>query len=142
MAASSPSSSVGWSTSTPTKTRSTKSSPCITTWSNSMHVRAKHSSLQSHKVRHSEGPVSRGRRTGLEPVALWPAGSTRSIASQYHTAYHYGFMLTSRYHQSKSRKFVHVALLAIATALCLGPRLVHAQQSTEILPLSQVRAGM
>src|SRR6267143_444297 len=107
-----------------------------------MHVRAKHSSLQSHKVRHSEGPVSRGRRTGLEPVALWPAGSTRSIASQYLTAYHYGFMLTSRYHQSKSRKFVHVALLAIATALCLGPRLVHAQQSTEILPLSQVRAGM
>src|SRR6267143_5897494 len=109
-----------------------------------MHVRAKHSSLQSHKVRHSEGPVSRGRGAGLEPVALCslPAGSTRSIASQYLTAYHYGFMLTSRYHQSKSRKFVHVALLAIATALCLVPRLVHAQQSTEILPLSQVRAGM
>jgi len=107
-----------------------------------MHVRVKHSSLQSHKVRHSEGPVSRGRRTGLEPVALWPADSTRSIASRYPTAYHYEFMLTSRCLLSKSRRFVHVALLAFSAALCLGPRLVHAQQSTEILPLSQVRAGM
>jgi SpoIVB peptidase S55 len=109
-----------------------------------MHVRVKHSSLQSHKVLHSEEPVSRRRRAGLEPVALWsqPADSTRSIASRYLTAYHYGFMLTSPCHQSKSRRFVHVALLAITVALCLGPRLVHAQQSTEILPLSQVRAGM
>src|ERR1700731_4085967 len=109
-----------------------------------MHVRVKHSSLQSHKVRRSEDPVSRGRRAGLEPVASrsQPADSTRSIASRYLTAYHYGFMLTSPCHQSKSRRFVHVALLAITVALCLGPRLVHAQQSTEILPLSQVRAGM
>src|SRR5467141_3606093 len=107
-----------------------------------MHVRVKHSSLPLPKVRHSEGPVSRGRRAGPEPVALWPADPTRSIASRYPTAYHYEFMLTSRCLLSKSRRFVHVALLAFSAALCLGPRLVHAQQSTEILPLSQVRAGM
>src|SRR6202165_5612234 len=109
-----------------------------------MHVRLKQSSLQSPKVRHSEEPVSRGRRAGLELVALWPlpACSTRSIAYRYSAAYHCGFMLTARCHLSKSRRFVHVALLAFTVALCLGPRLVHAQQSTEILPLSQVRAGM
>src|ERR1700687_4044015 len=109
-----------------------------------MHVRLKHSSLQSPKVRHSEEPVSRGRRAGLELVALWPlpACSTRSIAYRYSAAYHCGFMLTARCHLSKSRRFVHVALLAFTVALCLWPRLVHAQQSTEILPLSQVRAGM
>src|SRR5713101_4212955 len=51
-------------------------------------------------------------------------------------------MRTAQRHLSKSRRFVHVALLAVTALLCLGPRLVHAQQSTEILPLSQVRAGM
>src|ERR1700686_3304522 len=109
-----------------------------------MHVRVKHSSLQSHKVRHSEEPVSRRRRAGLEPVALWsqPADSTRSIASRYLTQDHYGFLLTSPCHQSKSRRFVHVALLEFTVALCLGPRLPQPQQSTEIIPLSQVRAGM
>jgi len=46
---------------------------------------------------------SRGRRAGLESVAIWsqPTDSTRSIASQYLTAYHYGFMLTSPCHLSE-----------------------------------------
>src|SRR6266852_5235320 len=51
-------------------------------------------------------------------------------------------MLTARRHLSKSRGFAHVALLAFAAAMCLAPRFVRAQQTTEILPLSQVRAGM
>src|SRR5713101_255102 len=51
-------------------------------------------------------------------------------------------MLMAQSYLSKSRSFVHAALLAFAAAVCLAPRCVHAQQSTEILPLSQVRAGM
>src|ERR1700682_2057801 len=109
-----------------------------------MHVRLKHSSLQSPKVRHSEEPVSRGRRAGLELVALWslPAGSTRSIAYRYSAAYHYGFMLTARSYLFKSRYLLLFALLAFPAALCLGPSVASAQESNELLPLNQVRAGM
>jgi hypothetical protein len=51
-------------------------------------------------------------------------------------------MLTGRSHLSKSRCHLLVALLALTATLCLAPRLVNAQQSNEILSLSQVRPGM
>jgi len=41
-----------------------------------------------------------------------------------------------------SRWFLLAALVAFQAALCLGPGLAVAQESNEILPLSQVRAGM
>jgi len=107
-----------------------------------MHVRAKHSSLQSHKVRHSEGPVSRGRGAGLElllyALCRWLHAFDCFPVPHRVSLWVHAYVPVS---SSKSRKFVHVALLAIATALCLGPRLVHAQQSTEILPSARcVRA--
>src|SRR6266852_4062414 len=51
-------------------------------------------------------------------------------------------MYTTRSHLSKSRCFLFLALLAFPAALCLGPGVAVAQESNEILPLSQVRAGM
>ncbi len=51
-------------------------------------------------------------------------------------------MHTARSHLSMSRWFLLAALVAFQAALCLGPGLAVAQESNEILPLSQVRAGM
>jgi len=65
-----------------------------------------------------------------------------SIASRYSAAYHYRFMYTAQSHLSKSRCLLFLALLAFSGALCLGPNAAIAQESNEILPLSQVRAGM
>src|SRR5690349_4805661 len=67
---------------------------------------------------------------------------SRSIASRYSAAYHYRFMYTAQLHLSKSRCLLFLALLAFSAALCLGPNVAIAQESNEILPLSQVRAGM
>jgi hypothetical protein len=67
---------------------------------------------------------------------------SRSIASRYSAAYHYRFMHTAQSHLSKSRCLLFFALLALSAALCLGPNLAIAQESNEILPLSQVHAGM
>ena len=51
-------------------------------------------------------------------------------------------MLTFRCPLFNTRSFVHAALLVFTAAVCLAPGFVHAQQSTEVIPLSQVRAGM
>ncbi|HET8925805.1 MAG TPA: hypothetical protein VFN26_22670 [Candidatus Acidoferrum sp.] len=51
-------------------------------------------------------------------------------------------MLTARPHLWKSRVSLVFAILAFFAALCLGPRHAAAQESSEILPLSQIRAGM
>src|SRR5205807_2166112 len=67
---------------------------------------------------------------------------SRSIASRYSAAYHYRFMYTAQSHLSKFRCLLFLALLAFSGALCLGPNAASAQESNEILPLSQVRAGM
>src|SRR5437588_5076797 len=67
---------------------------------------------------------------------------SRSIASRYSAAYHYRFMHTAQSHLSKSRCLLFLALLAFSGALCLGPNAASAQESNEILPLSQVRAGL
>ena len=50
-------------------------------------------------------------------------------------------MLTAQLNLS-SRAWLFLALLAFAAALCLAPPPAVAQQSTETLPLSQVRPGM
>src|SRR5258708_24638326 len=50
-------------------------------------------------------------------------------------------MHTGRLHLLKSHFFLSLALLAFTAALCLGSGIV-AQESNEVLPLSQVRAGM
>src|SRR5437016_5253843 len=65
-----------------------------------------------------------------------------SIASRYSAAYHYRFMHTARSHLSKSPCLLFLALLAFSAALCPGSGVALAQESNEILPLSQVRAGM
>src|SRR5256885_1838472 len=65
-----------------------------------------------------------------------------SIASRYSAAYHYRFMHTARSHLSKSRCLLLLALPALLAALCSGPEAAIGQESNEILPLSQVRAGM
>src|SRR5437870_4727778 len=49
---------------------------------------------------------------------------------------------TARRHLLKSGCFLFLALLAFMAALCLGPGIAAAQESNEVLPLSQVRAGM
>src|SRR5467141_2107519 len=51
-------------------------------------------------------------------------------------------MHTARSHLSKSLGFLFIALLAALAVLCLRPGLAAAQESNEMLPLSQVRAGM
>jgi SpoIVB peptidase S55 len=51
-------------------------------------------------------------------------------------------MLTGQPHLSKSLCLLLFALLAVMAALCLGPHVAAAQESREILPLSQVRPGM
>lgn len=51
-------------------------------------------------------------------------------------------MLTAECHQSKSRAPLPFALLAFSAVLCFVPRQGVAQESQEILPLSQVRPGM
>src|SRR5437762_8337809 len=51
-------------------------------------------------------------------------------------------MLTARPHLSNSRAALVLALLAFFAALCLVPGTLHAQQTPETLPLSQVRPGM
>src|SRR5206468_954641 len=65
-----------------------------------------------------------------------------SIASRYPAAYHYRFMHTPRCHLLKSSFFLFLALLAFTAVLCLGPGIAVAQESNEVLPLSQIRAGM
>ncbi len=64
------------------------------------------------------------------------------IASGYPAAYHYRFMLTAQSHLSNPRNYRHLAIIALLAALSLASRPVRAQESTEILPLNQVRAGM
>src|SRR5712671_1917993 len=51
-------------------------------------------------------------------------------------------MHTARSHLSKFRSVLIFALLAFLAALCLRPGAAVAQESNEVLPLSQVRAGM
>ena len=51
-------------------------------------------------------------------------------------------MLTVRFELSNSRCFLFFAFLACTAALWRGPGVAVAQESNEILPLSQVRAGM
>src|SRR2546429_4848863 len=51
-------------------------------------------------------------------------------------------MLTVRFELSNSRCSLFFAFLACTAALWLGPGVAVAQESNEILPLSQVRAGM
>lgn len=51
-------------------------------------------------------------------------------------------MLTARFHLSDSHCSLFLALFAFAAAFCLGPHGTAAQESREILPLSQVRPGM
>jgi hypothetical protein len=51
-------------------------------------------------------------------------------------------MLKARFQLSKSRAALFFALLAFSAVLCLVPRHAAAQESQEILPLSQVRPGM
>ncbi len=51
-------------------------------------------------------------------------------------------MLTARFHLSASRWTPFLALFAFAAAFCLEPYGAAAQDSREILPLSQVRPGM
>jgi hypothetical protein len=51
-------------------------------------------------------------------------------------------MLTGQPHLSKSHCLLLFALSAVMAALCLGPHVAAAQESREILPLSQVRPGM
>ena len=65
-----------------------------------------------------------------------------SIASRYPAAYHYQFMHTARRYLLTSRCFLSLALLAFTAGLCLGPGIAVAQESNEVLPLSQIRAGM
>lgn len=65
----------------------------------------------------------------------------RLIAKEYSAAYHYRFMRTARSYLSKSLRSLFIALLAVL-AMCLRPGVVAAQEPSEMLPLSQVRAGM
>src|SRR5260370_33908801 len=51
-------------------------------------------------------------------------------------------MHTARRYLLKSYCFLPLALLAFTVALCLGPGIAVAQESNEVLPLSQIRAGM
>src|SRR5467141_1017631 len=51
-------------------------------------------------------------------------------------------MRTARPHLLNSRCTLIFALLAFPVALCLGAGATNAQESNELLPLSQVRAGM
>jgi hypothetical protein len=51
-------------------------------------------------------------------------------------------MLKARSHLLKSRAALSFALLAFSAFLCFVPRYAAAQESQEILPLSQVRPGM
>jgi SpoIVB peptidase S55 len=51
-------------------------------------------------------------------------------------------MRTAQRHLLKSRCFLFLALSAFTAALCLEPGVAVAQESNELLPLSQVRAGM
>src|SRR5438445_3148720 len=51
-------------------------------------------------------------------------------------------MHTARSHLSKPLRFLLIALLAVLAVLCLRPGVAAAQESNEMLPLSQVRAGM
>jgi hypothetical protein len=51
-------------------------------------------------------------------------------------------MLPARSHLLKSRRLLLVALLALTAALCLASRPIAAQESRELLPLSEVHPGM
>ncbi len=51
-------------------------------------------------------------------------------------------MHTARSHLSTFHRVLHLALLAFLAVLCSGPGAAVAQESNELLPLSQVRAGM
>src|SRR5467141_5344656 len=51
-------------------------------------------------------------------------------------------MHTARSHLSKPLRFLLIALLAVLAVLCLRPGVAAPQESNEMLPLSQVRAGM
>jgi SpoIVB peptidase S55 len=51
-------------------------------------------------------------------------------------------MLTARSHLSKSLRFLFITLLAALAVSCLRPTVATAQESSEMLPLSQVHAGM
>src|SRR5260370_22402042 len=51
-------------------------------------------------------------------------------------------MHTAQSHLSKSNRLPCLALLAFLAVPCVGPKVAVAQESNELLPLSQVRAGM
>jgi SpoIVB peptidase S55 len=51
-------------------------------------------------------------------------------------------MVTARPHLSNRRVPLYLALLAFIAGFCLSPGILDAQQPPEVLPLSQVRAGM
>jgi hypothetical protein len=82
--------------------------------------------------------------SGLVPPACfsYSSASARLIASPNPAAYHYRFMLTALPHPSTSRRSLAFALLALLAFHVLVPGLASAQESKEILPLSQVHAGM
>src|SRR5713226_10367313 len=94
---------------------------------------------------HQERRLFAGFGRHRVPELLCPLGYLLrlggSIASRYPAAYHYRFMHTARRYLLKSHCFLCLALLAFTVALCLGPGIV-AQESNEVLPLSQIRAGM
>ena len=93
--------------------------------------------------RFSMAPTSR-RSPVLERLAKssYARGNLGLIASGYPAAYHYRFMLTAQSHLSNPRNYAHLAIIAFLAAVSFASRPVRAQESTEILPLSQVRAGM
>jgi len=66
------------------------------------------------------------------------------IAPLYSAAYHYLFMLPARFYQFVPRKNVRFASLAVLTLSWLfgGVSAARAQQTSEIIPLSQIQPGM
>jgi hypothetical protein len=75
----------------------------------------------------------------------WPGYSAGLIAPPYLAAYHCLFMPLARVHQyiPRSTRPVHfLAIVALACFIGTTTVSVRAQESTEILPLSQVHAGM
>jgi SpoIVB peptidase S55 len=71
--------------------------------------------------------------------------SIRSIAYPYCAEYHGRLMLMGPASQSACKRLQHsllVGLIVLTVTLCLHPGVALAQQSNEILPLSQVQPGM
>jgi hypothetical protein len=60
----------------------------------------------------------------------------------YAAKYHWRFMLTAQFHLSNSRVVRSAVLLAFTAIFSAEPGSLKAQESQQILPLSQVRVGM